>query len=87
MFCFTSTPTPYFAQMIYKCKLVGVVSKERMRTYILIRVTRSVLASWGVGSSLLRWYCVWFVAPDMVDLLWVSAEVKRGSVVPTRGEK
>ena len=24
---------------------------------------------------------VWFVAPDMVDLLWVSAEVKWGSVV------
>ena len=24
---------------------------------------------------------------DIVDLLWISAEVKRGSVVPTRGEK
>ena len=30
---------------------------------------------------------MWFVAPDMVDLLWVNTEVKRGSVVPTRGEK
>ena len=39
----------------------------------------------GVGSHLPHWYilsiCVWFVAPDMVDLLWVSAEVKRESVV------
>ena len=32
MFCFMSTPTLYFAKMIYKCKLVGVVSKERMCT-------------------------------------------------------
>ena len=40
MFCFTSMPTLYFAKMIYKCKLVGVVSKERMRTYILTRVIK-----------------------------------------------
>ena len=33
MFCFTSTPTLYFAKVIYKCKLVGAVSKDRMRTY------------------------------------------------------
>ena len=30
--CFTGALTLYFAKMIYKCKLVGVVSKERMRT-------------------------------------------------------
>ena len=63
--------------MIYKCKLVGVVSKERTRTY----------PCWprGVGSRSPRCMvlsiCVWFVAPDMVNLLWVSAEVKWGSVV------
>ena len=66
--------------MISKCKLVGVVSKERMRTYML---SRSMLASWSWLSFavLVLSICVWFVAPDMVDLLWVSAEVKRGSVV------
>ena len=80
MFCFTSTLTLYFAKMISKCKLVGVVSKERMRTYML---SRSMLASWSWLSFavLVLSICVWFVAPDMVDLLWVSAEVKRGSVV------
>ena len=54
-----------------------------------------MLASWNVGSwlsfaALVLSIGVWFVAPDMVDLLWVSAEVKRawrGSVVPARGEK
>ena len=78
MFCFTSTPTLYFAKMTYKCKLVGVVSKERMRTY-----TRSLLAlwSWLSFAALVLSICVWFVAPDMVDLLWVNAEVKWGSVV------
>ena len=48
-----------------------------------------MLASWSWLSfaALVLSICVWFVAPDMVDLLWVSTEVKRGSVVPTRGEK
>ena len=45
------------------------------------------LWSWLSFAALVLSICVWFVAPDMVDLLWVSAEVKRGSVVPTRGEK
>ena len=40
MFCFTRTPTLYFAKMIYKGKLVGVVSKEHMRTYILTLVIK-----------------------------------------------
>ena len=40
MFCFMSTPTLYSAKMIYKCKLVGVVSKERMRTYTLTQVIK-----------------------------------------------
>ena len=50
---------------------------------------RSMLASWSWLSfaALVKSIRVWFVAPDMVDLLWVSAEVKRESVVPTRGEK
>ena len=49
-------------------------------------LTRSMLASWSWLSfaALVKSICVWFVAPDMVDLLWVSAEVKRESVVPTR---
>ena len=51
-----------------------------------------MLASWNMGSwlslaALGLSIGVWFVAPDMVDLLWVSVEVKRESVVPTRGEK
>ena len=48
-----------------------------------------MLASWSWLSfaALVLSICVWFVAPDMVDLWWVSAEVKQGSVVPTRGEK
>ena len=40
MFYFTSTPTLYFAKMIYECKLVGVVNKERMRTQILTQVIK-----------------------------------------------
>ena len=46
-------------------------------------LSRSMLASWSWLSFavLVLSICVWFVAPDMVDLLWVSAEVKRGSVV------
>ena len=42
-----------------------------------------MLASWSWLSfaALVLSICVWFVAPDMVDLLWVSAEVKRESVV------
>ena len=48
-----------------------------------------MLASWSWLSfaALVLSICVWFVAPDMVGLLWVSAEVKWGSVVPTRGVK
>ena len=42
-----------------------------------------MLASWSWLSfaALVLSICVWFVALDMVDLLWVSAEVKWGSVV------
>ena len=42
-----------------------------------------MLASWSWLSfaALVLSIYVWFVALDMVDLLWVSAEVKRGSVV------
>ena len=49
-------------------------------------LTRSMLASWSWLSfaALVLSIYVWFVAPDMIDLLWVSAEVKWESVVPTR---
>ena len=46
-----------------------------------------MLASWSwlLFAALVLSISVWFVAPDMVDLLWVSAEVKRGSVVAVCG--
>ena len=36
-------------------------------------------------AALVLSICVWFVAPDMVDLLWVSTEVKRGGAVVVCG--
>ena len=45
---------------------------------VLIFSPHTMLASWSWLSfaALVLSICVWFVPPDMVDLLWVSTEVK-----------
>ena len=71
MYCFTSTATQYFANLIHKCKFVGVVLKCACAFAAIYRYLAAPRDSYN------------FHVNSCGSQLWISAEVKRspGSVV------